>query len=222
MILLAVIGAILVYCIASSISMHKNAFVYEESLDKTVLTVDDRQVTLREFGYYIYEVERFVGEQAVIYDASNPKEYWNKHFRAGRLGAFVSVMARDEAYSLCICDIIYEEMALREGYQLNDQEIAKAKEAADQIYSKMSEQQIAKTGLSLQLIEQIQCRKKLIAKFARDYVKTIDFTGYEGYREELLSAGGAYYQKEILPGHKVKCDEWIKNNLKFGKITINQ
>lgn len=220
-ILLLVIGAVLIYCILGSLYMHRNKFVYEENLDETVLTVDDRQVTLREFGYYIYEVEQFVNEQAIAYDASHPLEYWNKHFRVGRIGAFVSVLARDEAYSLCICDMIYEDMAARQGYSLSKEEQDEAAAEADKMYRKMSDWQLSKTGLTREIMEQIKCRKKLIAKFAKDYVRSIDFTGYEGYREELISAGGKYYEKQILPQHKVKYNENIKNGLKFGRITVN-
>lgn len=220
-ILLLVIGAVLAFCILSSLYIHRNKFVYEESLDETVLAVDGRQVTLREFGYYIYKVEQFVNEQAIVYDASHPLEYWNKHFRVGRIGAFVSVLARDEAYSLCICDMIYEDMALGQGYSLSKEERDEAAAEADKMYRAMSDRQLSKTGLTREIIEQIKCRKKLIAKFAKDYVRTIDFTGYEGYREELISAGGEYYEKQILPKHKVKCNENIKKGLKFGRITVN-
>ena len=221
LILFLVIGVVLIYCILGSLYIHRNKFVYEENLDETVLTVDDRQMTLREFGFYIYEVEQFVNEQAIAYDASYPLEYWNKHFRVGRIGAFVSVLARDEAYSLCICDMIYEDMALEQGYSLSNKERVEAAAEADKMYRKMSDRQLSKTGLTREIIERVKCRKKLIAKFAKDYVRTIDFTGYEGYREELISAGGEYYEKQILSKHKVKCNETIKKNLKFGRITVN-
>lgn len=221
LILFAVIGAVLVYCVSGMFYMHRNDFVYEDNLDEVFLTVDERTVTLREFGYYIYEVEQFVNEQAIVYDASHPLEYWNKHFRTGHTGAFVSVLARDEAISLCVCDIIYEEMALGEGYELTQEQQQEAEEAADELYRKMSDWQLAQTGLTKEILRDIKCRKKLAAKFAKDYVKTIDFTGYEGYREELISAGGAYYEKNILSKHKVKCNKVIKKGLKFGRITVN-
>lgn len=56
-------------------------FVYEDHLDDTVITVDGESITLREFGYYIYKVEDFVQNQALLYDRENPKLWWNTHFQ---------------------------------------------------------------------------------------------------------------------------------------------
>jgi hypothetical protein len=50
-------------------------FDYEDHLDEPVITVDDTDITLREFGYYIFEVEEFVQRQALLYDPENPKHW---------------------------------------------------------------------------------------------------------------------------------------------------
>lgn len=197
-------------------------FVYQEHLDDAVLSVDGRDVTLREFGFYIASLEGFVDKQAKLYDRQDPLAYWNKHFRAGLDSQFVSLMARNKAYDVCICDMIYEKMALDAGCELNAEDEKKAQKLADEVYQKMDETQRDQLGISKEMIEQIQRKKVLIAKFAKEYVKTINFDGYKGYREELISSGGAYYEKEILPLHTVKMNERIKEGLKFGKITINQ
>lgn len=217
------IGIVTFFCLYGfwGYRFRQNQFVYEKSLEDTVMTVDGRELSLREFGYYIYQVESFLNEQAIVYDPSDPLSYWNKRFMAGRPGAFVSVMGRNKAYEICVCDLIYEEMAREGGYELTEEEQEKAREEADRLFRKMTEAQRTKTGLTKELVEDIQCRKKLVAKFAKDYVKTIDFDGYTGYREELISAGGAYYEQVILPEHTVQINERIKYALKFGRITIN-
>ena len=43
-----------------------SSFKYEDHFDDAVITVDDTDITLREFGYYIYEVEEFVQRQALL------------------------------------------------------------------------------------------------------------------------------------------------------------
>ena len=40
---------------------------YEDHFDDTVISVDDESITLREFGYYIYKVECFVQNQALLF-----------------------------------------------------------------------------------------------------------------------------------------------------------
>lgn len=217
------IGIVTFFCLYGFLiyRYRQSVFVYEESLEDTVMTVDGRDLSLREFGYYIYQVESFLNEQAIVYDPSDPRAYWNKRFMARRPGAFVSVMGRNKAYDICVCDLIYEEMARAQGYVLTEEEQKKAREEADWAFRKMTEAQRTKTGLTKELVEDIHCRKKLVAKFAKDYVKTIDFDGYTGYREELISAGGAYYERVILPEHTVQINERIKYALKFGRITVN-
>lgn len=215
------IGILLLICVFSYLYRQSRVFVYDEHLDDVVLTVDDREVTLREFGYYIYSLEAHVNKQAIIYDHKNPLDYWNKHFRAGLDSQFISLMARDKAYDVCICDMIYEQMALEAGYSLTEDEKEKALQKADELYQKMTELQIEQLGINKEMVEEIQMKKVLIGKFAKDYVKNINFDGYAGYREELISANGDYYEEHILPEHEVVVNGYIKNALKFGRITVN-
>ncbi len=75
-------------------------FDYEDHLDEAVVSVDDASITLREFGYYIYEVEAFVQNQALLYDPENPKLWWNTHFSAGLDSQFVCDYAKKVAIFL--------------------------------------------------------------------------------------------------------------------------
>lgn len=221
-ILLVCVGILLLFCVLSAVYRRSRLFKYEDHLNDVVLSVDQRDVTLREFGYYIFSLEDYVNRQAITYDHSNPHNYWNIRFRAGLDSQFLSLMAKDKAYEVCICDMIYEKMALDAGYSLNGEEEQKALEKANEIYREMSKEQRKMLGINQELVEDIQKKKVLIAKFAKDYVKEINFEGYHGYREELVSAGGAYYEEHILPEHKVVVDEDIKEALTFGRITINK
>lgn len=220
-ILLAVISLFLVVCCAGIWSKKVSTFHYEESLDRPLLSVDDREVTLREFAYYIFIIEEFVDKQAKLYDANNPITYWNKRFQAGLDSMFVYDMAREEAYETCICDLIYEGMAKEAGFTLEDNKKTEAIKEADQWYAKLSEQLIEKTGIQKEDVEDILVRKKLVAEYAVSYVKEVDFDGYSGYREELISASGDYYKEKIRPEHKIWEDENVKNGIKFGHITVN-
>lgn len=220
-VLLVIVAVVLLLCAGSFLYQQSKVFVYEEYLDREILSVDGAGVTLREFGYYILSLEEFVNQQALLYDSSNPLAYWNKHFRAGIQGTFVSSMAQKKAYETCICDQIYYQMAVDAGYELDEKDKEKVDGLAEEFWKKQKPEQIEKTGISRDMVQTICEKKVLIAKFAKDYVRQIDFTGYQGYREELVSAGGDYYKKEILPDHKVKIDQNVRGGLRFGRITIN-
>ena len=97
-------------------------FDYEDHLDEPVITVDDTDITLREFGYYIFEVEEFVQRQALLYDPENPKHWWNTHFSAGMDSQFVCDYAKKVAVNTCISDEIYYRAAISNGIALTGAE----------------------------------------------------------------------------------------------------
>lgn len=198
---------------------HNNKFVYEEHLDDTVITVDGAQVSLRELGYYIYYVEEKIDKQARLYNPEDPLDYWNTYFNSGLEGGYISEMAEDTILGSCVCDLIYEKMALEKGYKLTPEEKKAAAEGAKAVISSMKDEQIATTGLTEEVVTEILERKALVLKFAKEYFEEVDFTGYSGYREELVSYAGDYYQKEILPSHEVVYEYDIITELHIGRIT---
>lgn len=218
---LLLLCALIAGAVLSVWGRHRALFDYEAHLDETVFSVDETDVTLREFGYYIYEVEDYVNQQAKAYDAGNPQSYWNVHFSAGKKSRFLKNMAKDTAVNTCLAEIIYADMAKQEGYELTVEEKKAALEQASELLSKMTKAQIEKTGLTQELVEKIELRKALAAKYAEDYVQTIDLRDYEGNPSELISGNGAYFQNEILPKYHVDFAKKLLNELLFGKITVN-
>ena len=212
---------LIVVAIVSVRGRHRDIFDYEAHLDETVFSVDETDVTLREFGYYIYEVEAYVDQQAKAYDSGNPQSYWNVHFSAGKKSRFLKDMAKDTAVNTCLAEIIYAEMAENDGYELTLEEKNAASEQTAEIFSKMTKAQIKKTGLTEELVQKIELRKALAAKYAEDYVQHVDLQGYEGAPLELISGNGAYFQDTILPKYRVNFAKKLLRELHFGKITVN-
>lgn len=197
----------------------KNKFVYEECLDDIVVTVDGRDISLRELGYYVYYVETKIDKQARLYNPEDPLDYWNTYFNSGLEGGYISEMARDAVLGSCVCDLIYEEMAKENGYELTQEEKKNAEALAEVFYNSMTEEQRVTTGLTPEIVTEVEMRRQLVVKFAKEYFEEIDFSGYEGYREELVSYAGDYYQKEILPAHEVKYEDKIVPELQIGRVT---
>ena len=218
---LLLFGLILALAVLSVWGRHRKIFDYGAHLDETVFSVDEVHITLREFGYYIYEVEDYVNQQAKAYDSDNPQSYWNVHFSAGKKSRFLKNMAKDTAVNTCLAEIIYADMAKQEGYELTAEEKDAAMEQTAELLSKMTRAQLEKTGLTRELIQKIELRKALAAKYAEDYVQKVDLQGYEGEPLELISGNGAYFQNEILPKYHVDFAKEVLNELFFGKITVN-
>lgn len=200
---------------------YHNPFEYENHLDDTVVTVDGRQVSLRELGYYVYIVETQIDQQARIYNPEDPLDYWNTYFNSGVEGGYISEMARDAVLGMCVCDLIYEQMAKQQDCELTDEEKTSAGQQAQVLYAKLSQSQRQKTGLTVEEITDALQRKALVVKFAADYFEQVDFTGYSGYREELVSYAGDYFQKEILPLHKVEYQDYLVKELRIGRVTTD-
>lgn len=197
----------------------QNKFVYEEHLDDVVITVNDRQVTLRQLSYYVYDVETKIDKQARIYNPEDPLDYWNTYFNSGVEGGYISEMALDAVLGSCVCDMIYEDMARWNDYDLTTEEKEEAAKEAETLYAAMNEVQRKKTGLTPELIAEVLERKALVVKFAAEYFEDVDFTGYSGYREELVSYAGDYYQNEILPQHQVEYNKSVVRELSIGRVT---
>lgn len=219
---IVILGVVLVIFVVLGLDAwmkHKNKFVYEEHLEDVVITVNDRQMTLREFGYYIYDVETKIDKQARIYNPEDPLDYWNTYFNSGLEGGYVSEMALDAALGSCVCDMIYEDMARWNGYELTEEEREEAAKQAEVLYAKMSKTQKQTTGLTQELVAGVLERKALVVKFASEYFEDVDFTEYSGYREELVSYAGDYYKEKILPDHRVEYNNEIVKELSMGRIT---
>ncbi|MBE5825370.1 MAG: hypothetical protein E7307_01915 [Butyrivibrio sp.] len=196
-------------------------FNYQDHLDETVITVDDTEITLREFGCYIYEVEAFVQKQALIYDPENPKHWWNTHFSAGMDSQFVCDLAKKAAINTCILEEIYSKKAASEGITLDIAEEKQALEEAKVLYNSMNSEQIRRTGLDEDIIIEIRRKHALASKYSALMEKSLNFAGFSEEPKELLDWDGAYFQEKILPEHMIEMNDKVLDKITLGKITVN-
>lgn len=197
-------------------------FDYSDHLDDAVITIDDRSVTLREFGYYIYEVEDFVQEQARIYDPDNPKHWWNTHFSAGMDSQFVCDYAKKVAINTCISDEIYYQEAVSSGITLSSDEEFQAAAQAQEVYSGMTPQQITATGIDETIILEMTRKHALATKYAETLIENEDMTAYSDDPQKLVNWDGAFYLEKVLPRHVTWTNEEVLDQITFGLITVNQ
>ncbi|WP_155828733.1 hypothetical protein [Butyrivibrio sp. XPD2006] len=220
----AIIGIIIFNCIlivAAICGKILSRFDYEDHLDDVVITVDDTDITLREFGYYIYEIEVFVQKQALLYDPENPKHWWNTHFSAGMDSQFVCDYAKKVAINTCISEEIYYKKALSDGIILSSIEEEQALTEAKLLYGSMTEEQLTRTGLNEDIIVKMRVKHALATKYAGFLADSQDFSKYSEEPEKLVNWDGAYYQEEILPKHTVVTNKKVLDKITLGKITVN-
>lgn len=216
-----IIVNIILVVVAISVKM-LDRFDYQGHIDEVLITVDDQEISLREFGYYIYEVEDFVQEQALIYDPKDPKHWWNTHFSAGADSQFVCDYAKKVAVNSCIMDEIYYSEAIKQGIVLSSAEEAQAAQEASELFGSMDQSQRTATGLNEMLIYTMKKKQALASKYALFLIDGQYVAGYAGEAEKLVNWDGAYYQEEILVQHEVWTNDKILDNIVLGKITVNQ
>ena len=205
--------------IGAQIYRTATAFHYEDHLDEVVISVDSNDLTLREFGYYIYTTEEFVQKQALLYDPEDPLHWWNTHFSAGLDSQFVSELAMKTAINTYLSHIIYYNEAQRAGMTLNTSEEETAFKEATELYSKMSDLNRERTGLDEVLIYSVIRRRVLAAKYAGRLALNMDISGFEDDPSVLLGGDGDYFQNVILPQHTVVKNEKLMKHLKMGRVT---
>lgn len=197
-------------------------FDYEDHLDDTVISVDGTNITLREFGYYIYQVETFVQNQALLYDPENPKLWWNTHFSAGPDSQFVCDYAKKVALSTCICDQIYYKEAIKSGMGRDEAFSSQTLGEARTLFMNMTSAQLAATGLNEEIIIDMHNKHVIASNYAEWLSGKLSFVKYDKEPDELLNWDGEYYQEEILPKHEVITNDKILRNITLGKITVNR
>lgn len=218
---LFIFSVLFILLVVSLIIKKLTSFNYEKNLDNTVITVDGTDVSLREFGYYIFNVEEFVQAEAMAYDSENPTQWWNTHFSADLDSAFVCDYAKDTAIQTCVSREIYCKEAKAAGFSLDATEEAQAISETNKMYQKMNADQKENTGLNKEIILECEKKKALASKYATYLSETIDFSAINQDPAESLNWDGDYYTSNILPKHDVQENGKILDNITLGKITVN-
>lgn len=209
------------YAYYSREQREKNVYVYEEHLDDSVVTVDNQTVTLREFGYYILKMEDIVQAQALVYNPEDPTEYWNLHFSAGLDSGYMFEYAWDYAVADCICDMAFEKKAKEKGYTLTVEECKKVIEQSEAIYAMLSTEQLEKTGLTIEIITQIEGRKRLAERYADSAVTEEDIAKYIDEVIGYITGNTENVMDSQIAHCNISYNKNMERDIRMGKITVN-
>lgn len=202
---------ICVLALLSGCGVRVKTIDFKEHLDETVLELDGQKYPLRELAFYVAYEEQLIQEQALAYDTENPNAYWNTHMN----GHFVRVRAREEAMNMAIHDLIFYEMALELGMELDQEEIDYATERSEDFWMDLGEVGQTRLGVTKDELTEDLLRMALAQKYQQLYAAMQDVP------EEDCDASGAVYQT-LLGEHTYKIRNQLWEGVSMGHVTLDQ
>lgn len=219
-----VVVALLVVVLVFIVYKRLTAPTYQlsDNLDTAVITIDGDNITLRDTGVYIADVEETFDKMAKAYNPNDPMEFWKVHFSAGQDSTFTNDYAKTYVKNLYVYDYVMEKEAVGKGLDLTDAEKQEAVQEGKDAYIDLTDKAVDVLGLTQQAVIVVYTRKKLVKKYVTSMVKEMKESGYEG--DDLasqLNFDGDFYNNNIKTKYNIKYDDKQWENLPIGKITIN-
>lgn len=217
-----VIGGVvlfLLFVIVSIVIKKSMEFSYEKKRSAPVITVDDNVVTLKDFSYYIIEMENKGQEIALIYDENNPVAYWNLYMNDASDSGYVTDLARRTAIDFCIRDNIYALEATKAGMTLTQEELDEISYDAEQYYYKVSIKGRENLGVDVLSLE----KAMRTASLAYKYITYLAENDEDGVLQSVVlkyDVGGNYFEA-LKNDYHIVVDHETLNEVRFGFVTIN-
>ena len=207
---LAVLVLILgIYSIRTGRSRQK--LVYAESLDLVAVSVNGSELTLRDLAFYVAYEEQEVYKEALVYDADDPKKYWNLHID----GVFVADAARNAAIQMAIHDELFYRMAVADEGTLSEEERAAMESSEEDFWNDLcDEDQTDRLGITREDLHRTMERIALAQRYQTIYA----LSRGEAYEEYAFSeeAYEAYRDKQ-----KIKIADQVWNRVDIGSVTLS-
>lgn len=180
------------------------------SLDQVAVTVDGRELTLRDMAFYIAYEEQLIEEQALIYDPSDTGAYWKVFTNH----TFFRTLGRDTAMEMAIHDEIFYRLAEEEGIVLNEEEEKRLANSQYDFWSDLEEEQRERLGVCEEDIKE-SLRKLAIAEKYQGILAEMEGREFGAY-----SISGQTYQ-ELLEKHTYEIEKDVWERVDFGGITVD-
>lgn len=196
-------------------------FIYNKHLDEAVISIDDENITLKDFSYYIYIVEKQINEMAIKYNPDDLNDFWNTHFKNSLDSVFTRDYAKQLAKDLCEYDYIMEKEASVYNIYVTESEKESIKADAKDTYDDFSQKAKDNTRLSEADIYNILCRRKLVEKYATRAAEQVRSDGFEGDSASLLDYDGDYYKEIIRSKYSITENNKLLDKITMGRVTVN-
>ena len=189
----------------------KKMLVFRDSLDKVVVTVDGKDLTIKEIAFYVAYEETTIEEQAYVYDPEDTGAYWKLHID----GQFIRVAGKQAALDMAIHDEIFYELAQKEGLTLSEEEQVALNNKESDFWSDLTDEQKEKLGVTEDQIKETITHLALAEKYQNFLAEQSVDDFYDSY-----SISGENYQK-ILDEHSVKVRDKVWDKIDFGSVVVN-
>ena len=196
-------------------------FFYNKHLDEAVISIDDENITLKDFSYYIYIVEKQIDDMAIKYNPDDPNDFWNTHFKNSLDSVFTRDYAKQLAKDLCEYDYIMEKETAIHNIYVTESEKESIKADAKDTYDDFSQKAKDNTRLSEEDIYNILCRRKLVEKYAVRTAQQVKSDGFAGDSASLLDYDGEYYKEMIKSRYNVTENNKLLDRITMGRVTVN-
>lgn len=187
----------------------KEKVEYTEVLDKVAVTVDGKNLTIRDMDFYVLYEEKTVEEQAIVYSPEDTNSYWNLHIN----GEFIKVSAQTAAMDMAVHDEIFYQMAIAEEIVLSEEEERILKESQNDFWMDLSDEAKERIGVSEEEIDETMEKIALAQKYQSIYANL------QGVSYEDCEFNGSEYEN-LLNSHEVEINSKIWDRLDFGNITL--
>lgn len=205
LILVVVLGAL-----AFQEQKKRQDIVFAESLEMVAVTVDERELTLRDMAFYIAHQELEMEDMARIYNAEDTGEYWNLYTNH----TFLRAEAKQSVMDIAIHDEIFYQLALQEEIELTAEEEAHLANDQYDFWSDLEEEQREALGVSEEVLKESMHKLALAEKY-QYLLAEMNHKTYDDY-----AVGGLAYEKMLLE-HTYSVNESVWTKIGFGSITVD-
>lgn len=188
----------------------KEKLVFADSLDEVVLTVDGRELTLRDVAFYIAYEEGEIEKAARVYNPENTDEYWKLYTNH----TFIREEGKQAVLDMAVHDEIFYQLAIAEGMELSEEEEAHLVNDCYDFWSDLEEEQREVFGVPEEVLAESMRKIALAEKY--QYL----LSEMKQKSEEEYFFSGQAYQK-LLEEHEYTVEENIWERVPFGSVTVN-
>lgn len=171
----------------------------EKSFDPTktvVVTIDNEQIYLDEVLYHV-TLSRMQGQLYAAF--MNDTDYMKKDYGDGR--TIGEVMKQESMDNAIRYELLYQQ-AVKEGYELTEEEITDSKKKAENILVTVPKDDQKKTGLTEEKLVSIQEKIALAARYYQTVYDGTNLTDQEVY-------------EQIKEGHQITIHKKVWNSVNF-------
>jgi len=190
--------------------VQRTDLVYADSLDVVAMTVDGEDLDLREMAVYVVYQEKTVQQDAMVYNHEKPEKYWNTYTNQH----FVRSVAENAIKDMAAHDEIFYQMAITEGLELDETEIAYMENEITDFFMDISDEQMARLGVTKDDIKNAMQKIALANKY-QSILAQIEGVAYSEY-----DYTGQYYEA-LATEHIIVEHEEVWNRISVGSITVN-